>query len=292
MQTYLEPQHDGLCLREFGHWAVVKVDYLKRYIDMFETSMREKPWRERHYIELFAGSGKFLIGETETVYLGSPLVALTTTYPFTHYFFVDSEPGNISTLEQRCSASPISTAADCKVGDGNEIVQKIVEHIQKVDHQFIEGLWSSLNLAFLDPDGLELKWKTVVALASIRFIDLIIHYPQGGLNRTMSQFCNSPEETPADLFFGNSEWREIYKKCQNKEEGFLHRQLLDLYKENLQRLGYVTVRRDDETGDEPLVRNSKNAPLYRLLFASKHQLGNEFWQKVTRRDVYGQSRLF
>jgi hypothetical protein len=29
-----------------------------------------------------------------------------------------------------------------------------------------------------------------------------------------------------------------------------------------------------------------------LLFASKHPLGHDFWQKVIHRDVYGQTRLF
>ena len=67
---------------------------------------------------------------------------------------------------------------------------------------------------------------------------------------------------------------------------------MDYYKGKLISLGYKEVLSDDETGDEPLMRNSvRNAPLYRLLFASKHELGNEFWHKVTRRDVHGQQRL-
>jgi hypothetical protein len=58
-------------------------------------------------------------------------------------------------------------------------------------------------------------------------------------------------------------------------------------------VGYQEVRRDDEVGDEPLMRNVKRkAPLYRLLFASKHPLGETFWRAITRRDVHGQARLF
>ena len=53
---------------------------------------------------------------------------------------------------------------------------------------------------------------------------------------------------------------------------------MDLYKQKLRRLGYQEVFHDDEIGDEPLMRRTaeKNAPLYRLLFASKHPLGNKF----------------
>jgi hypothetical protein len=72
----------------------------------------------------------------------------------------------------------------------------------------------------------------------------------------------------------------------------LHRQLIDLYQIKLQDLGYSEVRRGDEIGDEPLIRNVKrNAPLYRLLFASKHPLGEKFWHDITRRDIHGQLRL-
>ncbi len=44
---------------------------------------------------------------------------------------------------------------------------------------------------------------------------------------------------------------------------------------------------------EPLIRNIvRQAPLYRLLFASKHPLGQEFWENIVQRNVYGQRRLF
>ena len=94
-------------------------------------------------------------------------------------------------------------------------------------------------------------------------------------------------------FFGDREWRKIYAESLSKPGVHLHRRLMDRYKQNLQKLGYVEVVRDDETGDEPLMRNSRrNAPLYRLLFASKNTLGHEFWKKITRRDVHGQASLF
>lgn len=292
MSNYLEPEEDGLAIRDFGPWVIQKLDYLKRYINIFETSMRSMPWRERHFIDLFAGTGKCRVAETQNVCLGSSLLALTTPYPFTHYYFIDQDSQNIDILSKRCNASPLRTSVECKVGDGNEVVQGIVEHIQDVDHKYIPGAWSSLNLAFLDPDGLELNWTTVASLAKARTMDLIIHYPQGGLTRNLGLFFDCDADTPADVFFGGREWRGIYQKYQHKEENFLHRQLMDHYKEKLEQLGYTRVFRDDETGDEPLIRNSKNAPLYRLLFASKNPRGDDLWQKVTRRDAHGQIRLF
>jgi hypothetical protein len=103
----------------------------------------------------------------------------------------------------------------------------------------------------------------------------------------MGQAIKSDKRTAVDLFFGGTEWRAVFR-----EHGNNHRFLMDHYKENLQRLGYKEAFRDDEVGDEPLIRNARmGAPLYRLLFASKHSLGHDFWRKVTRRDVHGQAQL-
>ena len=38
----LNPVEDGHCLRPSGGWAIEKLDYLRRYIDAFETSMTVK----------------------------------------------------------------------------------------------------------------------------------------------------------------------------------------------------------------------------------------------------------
>jgi three-Cys-motif partner protein len=288
MQNYLQPEDDGLPLRKFGPWVAEKLDYLRRYIDIFETSMHGKPWRERHYIDLFAGTGKCSVSRPRAVYLGSPLLALTTSHPFTDYFFVDLDQANIAALRERCSVSPVQDRVQYLVGDSNILVPQIVEHILNIDRQRIPGVWSSLNLAFLDPDGLELHWNTVAALARPYRMDLIIHYPQGGLNRSMKTAYKATEQTAVDLFFGGPEWRKIYETHGNN-----HRLLMDHYKEKLRGLGYQETLRDDEVGDEPLMRNAeKRAPLYRLLFASKHPLGHEFWHAVTRTNVHGQIRLF
>ena len=293
MEAYLEQQDDGLPMRESGDWVAEKLDYLERYIAIFENSMYKKPWRARHYVDLFAGPGKCFVPKPTRVYLGSPLLALTTAHPFTDYFFVDLQALNVDFLRQRCAASPHFDQVRFAVGDANRVVGEVVDRILAVDHQRLPGKWSSLNLAFLDPAGIDLHWDTVVALAQPYSMDLIIHYPQGGLNRYMGRAFRAMESTKIDLFFGGQEWREIYARCLEKSAGCDHRLLMDLYKSKLQALGYQEVLRDDQVGDEPLIRNAaRNAPLYRLMFASKDPRGEEFWHAVTDRDVHGQQRLF
>ncbi|GMQ78981.1 MAG: hypothetical protein BMS9Abin02_1531 [Anaerolineae bacterium] len=285
MYTYLQDTDDGLPMRPAGKWAAVKLDYLGRYISVFETSMRNK-WSVRNYIDLLAGPGKNVVEETGEVMLGSPLLALTTKYPFTGYYFVENDDDNADALRKRCSSSNLNDRVRVMNNDCNQIVSTIINELKPYEHK-------SLNLAFLDPEGLELQWSTISQLASVRRMDIIINYPQGGLSRVMPNVIDQDGESEVDKFFGNSDWRHIYSEWQIRHEVGLHRRLIDLYLGKLQELGYTELRRDDEVGDEPLIRNSKRrTPLYRLLFASKHPLGDQFWRAVTSRDLYGQKRLF
>src|SRR3972149_6239413 len=282
-QTSPYPQSvdDGLQMRDSGPWVAQKLDYLRRYIEVFETSMRKK-FPNRAYIDLFCGPGKCLDRDSGGIYLGSPLVALTTRYPFTEYYFTDTDAAAISTLKQRCAHSPLSTRVKYRVADANALAPFLVRELQSTP---------SLNLAFLDPEGLELAWASVATLAALPRVDLIIHYPQTGLNRYMPAASAQAGPTDVDRFFGGDEWRAIYGKHRRGEDSFLHRQLMDHYKGKLASLGYAQALSEDETGFEPPMVNEKGVPLYRLLFASRHPRGRDFWRKITCRDVHGQRRL-
>ena len=290
MHKYLLPEDDGLSARTFGKWTAVKLDYLQRYIDLFETSMKGKPWCARCYLDLYSGAGKYQIEGQSNFRLGSALLAITTKHPFTNYFFVDKSQENIDLLSKRCE-STTDIQKKFYVGDANIRVKEIVDEIKAIDHNRSKNQWSSLNLAFLDPDGLELEWKTIENLASVNKMDLIIYYSQSGLTRNFDNYINSDADTIIDKFFGDREWRIIYKTSLRGETIGVHRKLIDYYKQKLSTLGYVDVR-DIEDGTEPLMKNSKEAPLYRLIFASKHARGHDFWKKIVKKDAFGQGKLF
>lgn len=294
MDTYLHPVDDGLPTRESGEWVKEKMFYVKRYIDTFEVAMRGKDWRRRIFIDLFAGPGKCNIRESAEIILGSPLLALQTSHPFTDYYFVDMDQQNLDTLARRSQSSTVPAEhVHLLVGDANQRVDEIAADIAKFDKQFIKGLLPCLNLAFLDPEGLELEWETVETLGRMNRMDVIIHYSQNGLTRNLDRCYASQDETVVDRFFGDRNWRQVYKNVSEKKEKIgIHRALIDYYKSKLNKLGYVVINDSEEIAREPLIRNTKrNAPLYRLIFASKHPLGNKIWNEVTKKDVYGQGRL-
>lgn len=283
---YLRAVPDGLYALPAGSWAAEKLYYLHHYIDMFEKAMRVR-WPQRNYIDLFAGPGKNVVEGTKQVFLGSPLVALTTRYSFTGYYFANTDQIETEALKQRCSASPLSDIINIYHENANQIVDIIVGRIRQFSPH-------SLNLAFLDPFGLELEWATVAKLGSLPRCDLIIHYSQQGFSRYIKRAFEAQSETKIDSFFGTNAWRDIFARwCQAPQKRGLHRELIDFYKERLLSLGYKEDKPPLGKLTEPVIRNKeRNSPLYRLIFASKHPLGEEFWGKIMKRDLDGQVQMF
>jgi three-Cys-motif partner protein len=197
---------------------------------------------------------------------------------------VDSDDANIDALHKRAD-----TVSNIKylTGDANLIVGDIVDAISKIDAEYIKGAWSSLNLAFLDPEGLELEWNTIATLAKLTKMDLIIHYSQHGINRLAKNCYKADGETAVDKFFGDYAWREIY--ARNQEKG-IQLPLMNHYRSKLYDLGYSEIMDDEEIWTDAM-KNRKNAPLYRLLFASKDSLGVKFWDHIRKTNIYGQTRL-
>ncbi len=285
----LKPVDDGLPMRPNKEHATDKLRVLGGYIHRFITSMRERPWRAFFYIDLLAGPGKNRFPDG-TVMFGSPLIALNSTYPFTNYRFVDFDPQNCEALRKRVSASEYENRVRIMHGDCNKKVDEIVSEIAWMDGVYKKGRWSCLSLAFLDPEGLELRWETVEKLGQMKHMDLIINFSTSGITRNAQQLIDSGNTESIDLFFGTEEWKKAYKEAGG-DNTRVRRALLDLYKKRLGTLDYQVV--EPSSSDELVFKNSKNVQLYTLIGVSKHERGVEFWQDtIAGKSSSSQLRMF
>jgi three-Cys-motif partner protein len=271
-ENYLFSLEDGLDVRVSQEYARDKLNALEAYLNMAMVSMKNRPWSAFNYIDLQAGPGKNRIGED--VLLGSPLIALNVNPPFTHYWFNELDQDYVSALQKRISQSSLASRVHFLQCDVNEAVDKVVTSIERMDKDAkTAGTWSTFNITFLDPEGLEINWETVEKLARIQRMDMIINFSTGGINRNLHQ----PDVI--DRYFGNQEWREQVTASQPT---LRRRQFINVYRKQLERFGYY-ISTDDSIGYHDIsMRNSKNAEVYSLVFASKHQLGDDFWQKIKR----------
>jgi len=110
-------------------------------------------------------------------------------------------------------------------------------------------------------------------------MDLAVTFHVGGMKR-------AADKPPQDLldFFPDSSWQQEYEDARKMHRS-TERVLLDAYEQGLRNLGYVGIK------DYVLERNTRNVPLYYLIFASKHSRGADFWDKIAWRSQTGQMRM-
>lgn len=260
----VEPR-DGLQLESIGDWAeATKHRILSNYIEATrEVRRRFLPPRGQGraaYIDLFAGPGRALVGSTGEIVNGSPLIAAGhSTAPFTKLVFCDRDAENAAALRAR-------TAGDNRVtiieGDCNVEGDRIVEEIPRY----------GLNLAFIDPYGLkELSFETIQKLAnSSERMDLLIHYPTGAMKRNIAK-VKTQAVTKARMA------KALGEGVKADQPRDVTRQIDETLRKNLERLGYTGRK----VRSVP-VRNSKGVPMYHLVYASKHPLGDDIWESITR----------
>lgn len=271
--------------RDSQDYAKDKLTILKGYMARFTTSMKDKKWRALNYIDLQAGPGKNSFSSSGDVILGSPLLALTTRYPFANLFLVEMGLSEFGALETRVGASERASSAKHFNEDCNLAVDTIVERIRQIDAEYIDGIWPCLNLAFLDPEGLEVEWRTVEKLASLQRMDLIINFSTSGITRNAGMAAQKNEDTIFDRFFGTREWRKVYEQARSGGNSLIRRELIDFYLSRLNEMGYV------ETKPQELeFKNQRNVQVYTMIFASKNDLGIRFWngavQEVRQRPLF------
>jgi three-Cys-motif partner protein len=277
-EKFLLPEDDGLEVRKSQEYARYKLKAVAMYLDMASTAIRKKPWRARYYIDLQAGPGKNRF--PDGIELGSPLIALTIKHPFTHYRLNDNDPEINQALRQRISASPYQDRVQTYQSDANEVVHQICDEIDWLDNNRGYGkLWSSLNIAFLDPEGLELQWTTVERLAQVKKMDLIINISTMGLLRNIGD----KNYDIVNRYFGTTNWQTIYDVAKDATAN--RRALIDFYLERLQAFGYTHFKTDpDSLGSSDIpFKNSRNTQMYSLLFASKSELGDKLWSETVKR---------
>ncbi|MBL8134884.1 MAG: three-Cys-motif partner protein TcmP [Anaerolineae bacterium] len=274
-EQYLLPVRDDLPLRRAEPHSLYKFVALETYLHITDIAMVNKPWRARYFIDLQAGPGKNdMAGE---IRLGSPLIALTSPRPADEFRLNEMKAANADALEKRVATSPLADHVKIYRSDANVIVDEICRELRDVNSRQIPEKHSTFNIAFLDPEGLELKWATVEKLAQFYVMDLMINFSTGGLVRAIG----GGNTNSVDEFFGSAGWRSVIAPSQSRAQR--RAALIEFYLDRLRKFGYQ-VEIDPEFHHQQViqVKNRKNVEVYCMIFASKHPLGADFWKKAAK----------
>jgi three-Cys-motif partner protein len=273
---------------EVGVWAKEKLDALARYLDFYTKVLKNTRWRTV-YFDGFAGGGQAAIRQgkqsIEPLALfdnerviedderelidGSPRIALSIPNPFDRYVFVDPDPVRAAELRDlKAQHGDKVVVLDCTATEGVEWLLR--QNIKKSSHR---------GLAFLDPFGANLDWESVQKLAETGLFEVIINFALDmGIVRVLTNSAELPDAWVArlDCYFGGHEWfdevyhrpEELFGAGELQKRPDYRVRLLELYRGKLRKaFGHVSAPR--------LIRNTRGAPLYYLLWAGPHRKGLE-----------------
>ncbi len=280
------PGGDNLPVQCVGPWVEDKYFYLEKYLNATREARRRFSEKGNAvFIDLFAGPGKCIIRDVQREILSGGMRALNREEaPFNEYFYFDISKANVDALKER-----IGKRSDCSVmcEDSNILIEETLLNI------LIQKPYR-YHFAFIDPFGPEgLKFKTLRHLATLKRIDMMIHFPIGAIKRNLKTWIKN-RNTILDDFLGTDGWRG---RIQGKSGINIYSVLIDTFKEQLKSIGYPEEGLRLISSDENIysglpavrVKNTRDVDLYVLVLAAKHKLAQEIWHSVIRQDPGGQT---
>jgi three-Cys-motif partner protein len=275
-----------------GRWAREKLDALARYLDFYTKVLKNQTWRTV-YLDAYAGGGRAVVRAEERSALsgpnlfgedapidaeerelvdGSPRVALATANPFDRYVFVDPNPHRVAELNALKAEYGAARTIDILPSTAAEgIAWMTAQSISRRTHR---------GVAFLDPFGAKLDWASIQKLADTGLFEVVVNFALSmALQRMLPNSGEVPDGWTArlDSYFGSRAWfEEVYQKRPgglfasngNEKRPDYSERLLELYRARLRTaFGHVSSAR--------LIRNTRGAPLYYLLWAGPNKKGLE-----------------
>lgn len=275
-----------------GPWAAAKLDALEAYLNFYGTALKNQPFR-RIYIDAFAGAPLAKVRgsdaplepspffeepeDTEAqaeFIVGSPVRALNVPNGFHRHYFFDLDETRADTLSKLTEGR---RDVQVRVGDCNPLIQQLAPGLKA---------WDIRGVAFLYPYGAHLEWATLEALAATETMEVVINFPVAmAINRLITKSGDVPEKWSDQLTacFGTEEWRDLSYRLDTDlfgnevttKQGSVAEKLLDLYVGRLKTIF-------PHVANPRLIRNTRNAPLYYLIWAGPNKLGLKGAEYVLR----------
>ena len=255
---------------------------LDAYLRAFAQACRKA--RGWYGLDLFAGGGLNWSEVRDGEINGSPLIALEAEAP----------PASLVVAcehdRKACKALAARTArygdrAEVFRDDANQAIARMLAPVDKRAPAF----------AFLDPEGSELDWATIEAIADHKRsvnpnkIEQLILLPTDmGFIRLIPDY---PEKVTG--MYGHDRWQEIDERRRSGQLSAddARTEYVRLYAAGLKELGYATVL-------DRQITKANGQPMYFLIFATDHSAGEKImdhcFNQVRMRvaEELGQGTLF
>ncbi len=261
---------------EIGYWSEVKLDIVRKYASAYARILLKKRLASA-YVDAFAGSGMHLARSSNEFVPGSPLNALRVEPAFDRYFFIDLDGDKIDQLrgfpEVRDRPNVSLIHGDCN----RVLLDGVFPHVRYEDFK--------RALCVLDPYGLHLDWEVIETAGKMRSIEIFLNFPIMDMNRNAlwrkPDLASAEGQARMTAFWGDESWREAaYRQERNL---FGDDDQVKLGNEDV--VAAFSARLRTVAGfkfvPQPLpMRNSTNAVVYYLFFASHNGVGAKIFEEI------------
>lgn len=262
-------------LDEINYWSEIKLDIVREYASAYSTILHAQKTPPLHYIyiDAFSGAGIHISKSTGQFILGSPLNALQVNPPFKEYHFIDLNSGKAHLLRDIVGRSADVTIHE---GDCNTLLlEKVFPRARFKDYK--------RGLCLLDPYGLHLNWEVISTAGQMKSIEIFLNFPVMDMNQNV--LWHNPEKVDAkqitrmNAFWGDASWEEAaYDTTRNLfgwKEKTDNESVVAAFQKRLK-----TVAKFDYVPDPIPMRNSTNAVLYYLFFASRRPAAADIVRQI------------
>ena len=256
-----------------GPWTEQKLEILRRYLDAYTTALKDQRFKLT-YVDAFAGAGSYAYPPSDyeefyEMHRGSAQIALDTgNKPFDHFVFIEKDAERVQVLRELAREHSDRDILIVE-GDANLEIPNFCKGMSESDRAVV----------FLDPYATEVSWMTIEEVAKTKKIDCWTLFPLMAVSRMMPT-DKEPNEATANrldrIFGGHAYWQQHYRDSPQlsmfddvpkRERPSGSQPIADLYRERLTGV-FHSVAPTSRT-----LRNSKNAPLFELIFAASNPRG-------------------
>lgn len=249
-----------------GKWTELKLSILQDYISAYVKALKNQRF-SMVYIDAFSGSGDVHLKHLGIDVNGSSKIALNVNPPFHEYYFIDIDTESADNLDKSIKREHPEYVSRCHVirAECNEFLKNNLPSIL--------SNYNRRGIILLDPFSLHVSFETLNIVASTEKLDVWYLFPLSAVNRNLPKDNLPFYLDKLRYVLGNDfGFDKIYHAEGIQESLFgdpqeiIWREDIDSIKERIiERLNQVF--KGGVCKDYIVFTNSKNSPLFMLLFA-------------------------
>jgi three-Cys-motif partner protein len=258
-----------------GVWSQIKHEILGEYAHAYTTIVKKQRFIDKVlYIDAFAGTGYGVDRDTGEQLRGSALRAMAVRPPFDELHFVEQ---NAIKADVLAHAAKDDSRVTVHRGDGIAITESLLNRAKYTDYR--------RALCLLDPYGLTVPWSLVERIGHMRSVEIFYNFMIMDANRNV--LWTDPSRVPAerlpkmDTIWGDRSWRkDCYEEVSNlfgdtDEKKLPNEKVAEVFRRRLQ-----TVAGFKYVPPPIAMKNSTNAVVYYLYFASPNRVGGHIVEQI------------